>query len=146
MLSSEVMIQSTFGALGLLIEEKSIQSPVQRIEFIRMVLDATEAKVVLPQARFQMMLAISLDPKAYPTITVRNCLIFLGHMASCTYMFPQATSSQEASGMVGLDVLPSSSSSGHGGLGAHSNLSLSGLIDIPIQCVCGFRLPFLNLL
>lgn len=52
-LSNMMVIQSTIEAQGLLIKrEKSILSPVQRIEFIGVVLDYTDTRSLLLQLRF----------------------------------------------------------------------------------------------
>ncbi|XP_034646139.1 butyrophilin subfamily 2 member A2-like [Trachemys scripta elegans] len=78
-----VFIRHTFSSLGLLINKaKSTLSPTQRIEFIGALLDSTQARVYLPEARFRTLSNIILGLQSYPTTTVRSCLKLLGHMAA----------------------------------------------------------------
>lgn len=86
-LSSVSTVLSTFDALGLLVNwDKSILKPVQRIEFIGMVLNSTKAKTLLPQSRFEALRGLVLRWKTYCLTTACSCLSLLGHMAACTHM------------------------------------------------------------
>ncbi|XP_074919515.1 nitric oxide synthase 3 [Chelonoidis abingdonii] len=83
-------IKATCDSLGLLLNEaKSTPSLVQRIEFIGAILDLTQARAYLPQARFQALTNIIRGLRQFPTTTARNCLKLLRHMAACTNMEQQ---------------------------------------------------------
>lgn len=79
------LIRSTFDKLGLLNIQKSTLSSIQRVEFIRAVLDSGQARVFLLEFEFQAICAIIKGLRSYPITMAQNCLKFMGHMAVCTY-------------------------------------------------------------
>lgn len=81
------MIRCTFNRLDLLLNvQKSTLFPTQRREFIGAVLDSGQVRAFLPESRFQTMHDILEGFRQYPTITAKNCLTLLSHMASCMYV------------------------------------------------------------
>lgn len=81
------LIQSTFGALGLLINaQKSTLIPVQQMEFIGANLDATQARVLLPEDRFQAIMVLIRSLQTHSVMAAWKCLSFLGHTLLCMYL------------------------------------------------------------
>ncbi|KAG6926676.1 hypothetical protein G0U57_011602, partial [Chelydra serpentina] len=85
------MIRDTFSHLGIILNtSKSVLEPTQSIQFIGAVLDATRARVFLPEARRLAIVDLITSLRRFPTTTARQCLQLLGHMASCTYVVQHA--------------------------------------------------------
>lgn len=85
------VIWTTCQAVGPLInEEKSMLRSVQSIKFISTVLDSTQARAFLPEARFLAILDLVARVSAQSLTTVRVCLSLLRHMAACIYVVQYA--------------------------------------------------------
>lgn len=73
--------------LGLMIhEKKSTLTPVQCIEFIRVVLDSIRTRAFLPETRSQAMADLMAGLRAHPLTTTYTCLRLLGHVAVYAYV------------------------------------------------------------
>ncbi|KAG6923628.1 hypothetical protein G0U57_020001, partial [Chelydra serpentina] len=85
------LLLATCANLGLRVNEaKSTLVPVQRIEFIGALLDASKARASLPPGRFQTLKGLIAMVTEFPVTTARTCLQLLGHMAACTYVVRHA--------------------------------------------------------
>ncbi|XP_030389590.1 uncharacterized protein LOC115635282 [Gopherus evgoodei] len=61
-------------------------SLVQRIEFIRALLDSTRATASLPLDRFKALRGLIASVTAFLVTTAEACLQILGHIVACTYV------------------------------------------------------------
>ncbi|KAM7137483.1 uncharacterized protein RBU57_016951 [Macrochelys suwanniensis] len=131
---------STCANLGLLVNEaKSTLVPVQCIEFIGALLDASKATASLPLGRFQTLKVLIGTVTELPVTTARACLQLLGHM----YLRgpPRQTPDEAPPALAGLGVLPGLGQAGQSPHGTGASDRLTTMVVLPGQYAPGDPLP-----